>query len=573
MGRFVAPALHVRVQALILGLGGVLVGLGPVLSDGSQAGRAQAWVALAAAGVLGVLAGVLASARSVRPASVPWWILTGLEVLAILVLGYCTGGVQSSAYLLLLFLVTMSGLQRSPVTGLAVGAIGGALWGLLALLGSDPLGHLALVLAQVLALLAFGGLGYLVAWAHNAALEQMLAESSRRLEEAYATARQQAQERERREQDLFDKQRKLAGLIQLSQEWSGVRRPDELLAMVARAAKDESNSAIAMVLLVQGGELRIVRSSGLSQLTVDGFRQRAGAGLLGGIVVSGQCRRLSDADGEAWSAGLEGMRERLRTLLAVPLQSPHEKNPFGVLAVANLLVGEAYQADHEDFLKLLATDAAVMVRNISLNADLERSYFEIIQALAQAIEAKDPYTHGHVARVRTYATRLAKALGLPPDEVELVSKAAILHDVGKISVPDGILMKPGTLTEEEFGVMQAHAENALHILKDIRSLSPRIIDMVLHHHERHDGGGYPHGLKGEDIPLGAQIIGVADTFDAMTSDRPYRKGFSAEEALRRMEAAMGTQFNPRVLKTFFELFDFRISKVLTLQPHPEKEAR
>ncbi len=572
MGRMVGPALHVRVRALVLGVGGVLVALTPLLGGGPQAGPASTWWGLAAAGALGVASGVVASAGSLRPAAAPWRILTAFEVLAILALSWFSGGVQSPAFLLLVFLVATSGVHRSPGTGLVVGGLAAASWCLLALLGPGAAGHLAWVLAQVLALVVFGGLGHLVTWSQNAALEGMLDESARRLEEALATARQQAQDRQRREQELFDQQRKLAGLIRLSQEWSELRRPEELLGRVARTAREESDSAIAMVLQIQGGELRIVCSSGLSQLSVDAFRQRSGAGLLGGLLLSDQSLRLSEADGEAWRDGLDGIRERLRTLLAVPLRGPHDKQPFGVLAVANRLVGEAYEAGQEDYLRLLATDAAVMIRNLSLNADLERSYFEIIQALAQAIEAKDPYTHGHVARVRTYATRLARALDLPAEEVELVSKAAILHDVGKISVPDGILMKPGTLTEEEFGVMKAHAENALHILKDIRSLSPRIIDMVLHHHERYDGGGYPHGMKGDQIPLGAQIIAVADTFDAMTSDRPYRQGFSAEEALRRMEQASGSQFNPQVLKVFFNLFDFRVSKALTLPLQTGREA-
>jgi HD-GYP domain-containing protein (c-di-GMP phosphodiesterase class II) len=142
--------------------------------------------------------------------------------------------------------------------------------------------------------------------------------------------------------------------------------------------------------------------------------------------------------------------------------------------------------------------------------------------------------------------------------------------VGKISIPDKVLMKPGALSEEEFEIMKSHVENALHILKDIRSLPPRVFEMVLYHHERYDGGGYPHGLKGEEIPLGAQIIGLADTFDAMTSDRPYRKGFSADEALNRMEEATGTQFNPRLLKAFFGLFEFRAKKPLTLNLRQEK---
>ncbi|CAN0459812.1 unnamed protein product, partial [Phaeothamnion confervicola] len=177
-------------------------------------------------------------------------------------------------------------------------------------------------------------------------------------------------------------------------------------------------------------------------------------------------------------------------------------------------------------------------------------------ALAQATEAKAPYTHSHVARVRDYSVKLARSMGLPPEFVRDVDTAAILHDVGKISTPDHILMKPGALTDEEFEIMKQHAANSVKILRDISSVSPSIQKMVLHHHERWDGKGYPSAIRGQEIPLGAQIIAVADCYDAMTSDRPYRKGFTPAEALKRMEQGAGTQFNMEVLCYFLALWNY-----------------
>lgn len=564
-------ALHTRLQGLLVAAGALAAGLYPFVAPEAMAPRIHAWGTVGAASVLGVLALVLAVVYPLRPSPGFWYGLMSLQVVSAAAVVLFSGGADSPALFLLVLVVAASGLQHSPWIGVAAGSLAAVLWVLVFMLGRGTDQGLAGVLVRALSLLAFGTFGFLATATRSGAQEQVAGRQALRLEEAYATARQQAQERERREHELFDKQRKLAALMQLSRQLSTVRHPDELLSMIVRSAKDEMNSAIAVVMLSQGTELRIAQSHGLSQFSVEGYRERVGAGLFGRVVISGEHLRLSEADGDAWRDSIPGLRERLRTLLAVPLQSPQDKLPTGVLWVANLLVGDSYQQDHDDYLKLLANDAAIWIKNISLLAELERSYYEIIQALAQAIEAKDPYTHGHVARVRTYATRLARALQLPADEVELISKAAILHDVGKISIPDGILMKPGALSDEEFDVMKSHAENSLHILKDIRSLSPRIVDMVLHHHERYDGRGYPHGLKGEEIPLGAQIIGVADTFDAMTSDRPYRKGFSAEEALARMEAAMGTQFNPRLLKAFFGLFEFRPKKSLALEVETGKE--
>lgn len=550
---------QVRLQTALIALGAFAAALSPLLAPKAEAATMSLGGAFAMAGTLGFLALALMIVYPTHPSPMVWYGAMGLQMGAAAGLAWFTGGADSPAFFLMPMVAAFAGLQHSPWTGVALGGLGAVLEVLLYLGSREaPAFGMAGILMRAAALPLFGAVGFLVDPRRLRVVDETLVEEqSRRLEEAYATSRQQSQEREQREQQLFEQQRKLAGLMQVSRNLSTIHQPDELLAMIVRSARDEMNSSVAVVCMTQGSELRVMNAHGLSQLSLDGIRWRVGTGLLGRMCVSGESCRMSDADGEGWQEGLPGIRERLRTLLAVPLQTPHDKLPFGVLAVGNLLVGDRYAAEQEDYLKILATDAAICIKNMRLYEEVERSYNEIILALAQAIEAKDPYTHGHVARVRTHACRLAKALNLPPDEVELISKAAILHDVGKISIPDGILMKPGSLTAEEFEIMKSHAENALHILKDIRSLPPRIIDIVLHHHERYDGKGYPHGLKGEEIPLGAQIIGVADTYDAMTSDRPYRKGFTPDEALRRMESASGTQFNPRLLKAFFGLFDYR----------------
>jgi len=180
------------------------------------------------------------------------------------------------------------------------------------------------------------------------------------------------------------------------------------------------------------------------------------------------------------------------------------------------------------------------------------------------VEIRDHYTSGHIGRVRTFSMRLAGSMGIPPHELELISKAAVLHDVGKIGTRDSVLNKQGPLVGEEQEEMKNHVLVSVQILKQIRSLDPQVIAMVRAHHERWDGRGYPDGLKADQIPLGAQIIAVADTFDAMTTDRPYRKGLEVEDALQRMTQLAGTQFNPRVLSAFlklFEQFDLRAPKL------------
>ncbi|MBQ7530042.1 HD-GYP domain-containing protein, partial [bacterium] len=217
--------------------------------------------------------------------------------------------------------------------------------------------------------------------------------------------------------------------------------------------------------------------------------------------------------------------------------------------------GEKYDSHDLDYLTLLANEAGVTLSNMSLYSKLERSYYETILALAQSIEAKDPYTRGHASRVEQYSIFLCKCLNADAKLTELVAKAAILHDVGKIAIPDAILCNPNPLSNEEFEVMKTHTVHARKILSDITSLPAEVTNIAVHHHERYDGKGYPDHLKGGQIPLGAQIISVADTYDAMTTDRPYRKGLSVEEAVRRLKEASGTQLSPYVVQKFIDNID------------------
>ena len=176
-------------------------------------------------------------------------------------------------------------------------------------------------------------------------------------------------------------------------------------------------------------------------------------------------------------------------------------------------------------------------------------FLETIRTLAAAIDAKDPYTRGHSERVSSYSMAVARHLGLNQDEVFRVRIAAILHDVGKLGVRDGILNKPGGLTEEEFAVMRRHAEIGAQIMSPIRMLKD-IIPGIRNHHETWEGTGYPDRLKAEEIPLVARIIGVADTFDAMTTNRPYQQAMTLDYVVNKMRSMSGTRFDPKVVDAF-----------------------
>ncbi|MFQ5681111.1 MAG: HD domain-containing phosphohydrolase [Candidatus Omnitrophota bacterium] len=185
---------------------------------------------------------------------------------------------------------------------------------------------------------------------------------------------------------------------------------------------------------------------------------------------------------------------------------------------------------------------------------MQLAYMATIKALAQALEARDHYTHTHSQKVTRYAVDIARQIGLSKPEIETLKEACQLHDLGKIGVHDYILNKTGGLTEEEWEEIKLHSSKGADILGPLTFLKDVIV-LIRQHHERYDGRGYPDGLKGEEIKLGARIIAVADAFDAMTSDRPYRKGHSREYAISQLKQGSGRQFDPRIVRAFLSVLN------------------
>lgn len=183
---------------------------------------------------------------------------------------------------------------------------------------------------------------------------------------------------------------------------------------------------------------------------------------------------------------------------------------------------------------------------------IERSYEDTLQALGSAIDLRDDETAGHSLRVCRYSLEIARAMGWSDKQLGSLARGAYLHDIGKLGVPDGILLKPGPLTADERKVMQRHVQLGFDLVKDIAFLADAA-EIVLTHHERYDGGGYPRGLKGEEISLSARIFAIADTLDAITSDRPYRRAASFEFARETIRRFSGSQFDPKIVDVFLSI--------------------
>ena len=189
-----------------------------------------------------------------------------------------------------------------------------------------------------------------------------------------------------------------------------------------------------------------------------------------------------------------------------------------------------------------------------LNRRNTRLFLNVLQVMAKVLEAKDPYTKFHSENVAKFARKIAKAMGYSPEEVEMIQVAGILHDFGKIGVKEGVLNKVGHLTDKEFDAVKRHPVIAATILEPIEELNSVIAD-IRHHHEYYNGHGYPSGLKGEEIPLGARILQVADAYDAMTSQRSYHDPMDKAEAIRELRRCAGSQFDPRIVEVFIKIVE------------------
>ena len=253
---------------------------------------------------------------------------------------------------------------------------------------------------------------------------------------------------------------------------------------------------------------------------------------------------------------------QLRSIICAPLKIKDQL--IGVIYVDNRAQSGIFREADLELVTAFANQAAVAIHNADLFDNLEKSNYElekangaILKSWVLALDMRDRETEGHTQRVTILTERLARSMGVKGDALINIRKGALLHDIGKMGIPDLILRKPGQLTPEERALMQEHPTMAKRMLEDIEFLRPAI-DIPYCHHEKWDGSGYPRGLKGMDIPFAARVFAVIDVWDALISDRPYRKGLPPEEVKQYIKADSGKHFDPNVVKAFLELKDLSI---------------
>jgi putative methionine-R-sulfoxide reductase with GAF domain/HD superfamily phosphohydrolase YqeK len=348
---------------------------------------------------------------------------------------------------------------------------------------------------------------------------------------------------------------RLALLSQLSQILNSTLDHQEVRRRAMEAATQLMKAEVGSLLLVdeEKQQLYFEVALGDKEETVKTITLNMGEGIAGWVAQNGKPLIVNKPEKDP--RFFKGVDERTgfktRNIICVPVKV--KEKVIGVLEAINK--GKEEDFDKEDLFLFtsLADQVAIALDNARLYQELEEMFFQTAESLADAIEKRDPYTGGHTKRVTLFSLATAKYLPLSPLEKKWLKIASVLHDIGKIGIEDQILRKPERLNPEEFNLIKRHSGMGAEIIEHIRQLR-EIVPGVKYHHEQINGRGYPEGLKGEDIPILAKIVAVADTYDAITTDRPYRKAMEKETAIKELKRCSGIQFDSKVVEAFIQAY-------------------
>lgn len=352
--------------------------------------------------------------------------------------------------------------------------------------------------------------------------------------------------------ELQQRLKEYESLLEIGVELASSLDPNQVLGMALDRAEQLCRAETSSIWEVDEprNELffRVVRGDAAS--AIRNLRVAMGQGIVGSVALSGRGEIINDVSRDPRWRGDLAASFRTRAILAVPLFA--HGRVVGVLQLLNPTSKENFDENDLERMRLFAGPLGQSIDNARLYSALKSQYLSTVTALAEAVEKRDPYTGGHVRRVVQYSVLLGFELGLSLEELDRLRLSSALHDVGKIAVPDHVLRKPAPLDAEEARVMQRHTVDGAEIVARIPELRD-VLGGVRSHHERIDGRGYPDGLADEQIPNQARIIAVADTYDAMTTSRPYRKALDTAVAVAEIRRGAGTQFCPQVVAAFDRL--------------------
>lgn len=325
---------------------------------------------------------------------------------------------------------------------------------------------------------------------------------------------------------------------------------DNILTMTVQFVQAEAGTL--WVVDEESGRNRAACAKGPSSESIVGIELAAGEGIVGRVIESASGLLIEDVSKDArWASRIDEETGFVtRSMMTVPLVVKDQ-----AIGAIQLLNKENYQSFEPYDLELataLSVQSALALHNSQMYDQMYRMYVSFVRTLATTLDARDPYTSGHSERVSQYSVHIARNMGLSETVCDQLNIAALLHDIGKVGVPDEVLLKPGRLTADELALMQRHTEIGAEILAKIepKRMIQDAIDTARWHHERLDGSGYPDGLSGDEIPLFSRIVAVADSFDAMTTHRPYSRGRTFEEAMAELVRERETRYDARAVDAF-----------------------
>jgi putative nucleotidyltransferase with HDIG domain len=358
-------------------------------------------------------------------------------------------------------------------------------------------------------------------------------------------------------ENMGERAKRLVLLSKLGRILNSTLDHQEVRRRAMEAATQLMKAEVGSLLLIdeEKQQLYFEVALGDKEETVKKITLSMGEGIAGWVAQNGKAL-IVNAPGKdpRFFRGVDDRTEfKTRNIMCVPVKV--KEKVIGVLEAINKKRGEKFDRGDLSLFVSLADQVAIALDNARLYQELEEMFFQTAESLADAIEKRDPYTGGHTQRVTSYSLAIGRHLQLEPTEKRCLKIAAVLHDVGKIGIEDQILRKPEPLNPDEYNTIKRHAKMGAEILEHIRQLR-EIVPGVKYHHEQMNGSGYPDGLKGEEMPMIAKIVAVADTYDAMTTDRPYRKALTKETAIGELKRCSGIQFDREVVEAFIKAYQW-----------------
>lgn len=383
----------------------------------------------------------------------------------------------------------------------------------------------------------------------NINLEERIEE----IEEANYKIADLASELEEKNMGLSHAVDRLQALYKMGLAINATMDLDKLLNLLSQKSVETMHAQVGYILMLNDatGALKVGGAAGISEdFDLETEVPLKPGGVSYWVMNNNQPKLVADVDKAREFSKMSRLGFIRESVMCAPLTDKNKV--IGTITIANPVDGSEFNNSDLELLTTIAAQASVAIRNARLYEEQENMYLNTVQALVSAIEASDAYTRGHSERVTRYSVSLAKRIGIDGDDLKQLEQAAVLHDIGKIGIDVALLHKREKLTAADIDVLKLHPSIGVRILEPIHFLGT-VREIIEQHHERYDGNGYPNGLSGENWRIEGKILAVCDTYDAMTSDRPYRKALSHEIAIQEIKDHSGSQFDPEVAQAFIDM--------------------